>query len=67
MDDILWSATSFPFGTEAQILAQLRLSYTQSGGDVQKAIDDAHDEIEAAMEEYRQMYPVHKDMHVDLT
>ena len=67
IEDVLWSATCFPFGTEAQVMAQLRLSYATSGGDVKKAIDDAHAEIEAAMQEYRELYPVNPTQQVDLS
>lgn len=67
LEDLLWSSTCFPFGTETQVMAQLRLSYTTSGGDIQKAIDDAHAEIEAAMNEYREMYPVDGDLMVDMS
>lgn len=67
IEDLLWSATSFPFGTPQQVLSQLRLSYTTSGGDIQRAIDDAHAEIESAMAEYREMYPVDSNKTVDLT
>lgn len=54
IEDLLWSATYFPFGNAEQILAQLRLSYTTHNGDVAAAIQDAHMEIEAAMDEYRE-------------
>lgn len=67
IEDLLWSATSFPFGTTQQVLSQLSLSYTTSGGDIQRAIDDAHAEIEAAMGEYREMHPVDPNKTVDLT
>lgn len=58
LDDVLWSATSFPFGTTQEVLSQLKLSHALSGGDVEKAIDNAHREIEDAMDEYRRLYPV---------
>ena len=67
IEDLLWIATSFPFGTAQQVLSQLSLSYTTSGGDIQRAIDDAHAEIEAAMDEYREMYPVDATLQVDVT
>ena len=67
IDDLLWSATCFPFGTTQQVLSQLSLSYATSGGDIQCAISDAHAEIEAAMDEYRAMYPVNEHIQVDLS
>lgn len=67
LEDLLWSATSFPFGTEAQIMAQLNLSYTTTNGNIGQAIDDAHHEIETAMQEYRELYPVNPNQQVDLS
>lgn len=67
LDDVLWSTTTFPFGNETQVLAQLRLSYETSGGNIEKAISDAHAEIEEAMREYRELYPVDSNMKVDLS
>ena len=67
IEDLLWSATSFPFGTTQQVLSQLSLSYTTSGGDIQRAIDYAHAEIEAAMAEYREMYPADPMLCADVT
>ena len=52
IEDLLWSATCFPFGNAEQILTQLQLSYATHNGDVTAAIQDAHMEIEAAMDEY---------------
>jgi hypothetical protein len=60
IEDLLWSATCFPFGTTQQVLSQLSLSYTTSGGDIQRAIDDA-------MAEYREMYPADPMLCADVT
>lgn len=64
LEHLVWNVTSFPFGTTQQVLLQLSLSYATSGGDIQHAITDAHDEIETAMEEYRMSHSADKQMQV---
>lgn len=51
---LLWSVTCFPFGQWKTIEAQLREKYEQSGGDVERAIEIAHEETDAAMEALRE-------------
>lgn len=46
---LLWNATCFPFGTREKAREQLCGKYEQSGGDIDKAIEIAHQETDAAM------------------
>lgn len=53
---LLWEATCYPFGDWNRVEMQLREKHEQSGGDVQRAIDIAHEETDVGMAEHRRTH-----------
>lgn len=54
--DLLMSVTSFPFGKAAKVIEQLTRMYRDSGGDVDKAMAIADDEMSQAHDEYKRKH-----------
>lgn len=50
---VLFNATCFPFGTEELVVWHLKQKYQQSGGDPDRAMTIALEELDAAMAEIR--------------
>lgn len=51
--DFLWSATSYPCSDFDYQQKQIREMVLRSGGNIEKAIELAHQDLDIAMTEYR--------------
>lgn len=49
MDTVLWACTTYPEGSEGEVLAALKDAYTKSGGDVWQALNQADEQRTANM------------------
>jgi hypothetical protein len=56
-DMVLWNATCFPFGTEAQVTKHIQEKCVQSNGDPVTAVDIAHRELDEAMRRHNLEHP----------
>lgn len=49
---LLMNVTCYPFGPDERVFEQLQEAYAMSGGDIEKAVEQAHEVTERGMRQY---------------